>query len=253
MLSFDFGWRHRAGLHTKAIWDAEPAPDPHPGAAPDESKLDYAADDWAEVSLPHDGLIASAPSERACPGGCSGKSYLPRHVLWYRKQFTIPAEWRGDVFWLDFEGSFRNTTVWLNGVLVANHVCGYTCAPSAPLCLSMTLSTLCCSRSPLPSRTLPLRTFASLFRLTPSTPAHPRPPSPPAPTQPTRPLRGAPPAAASRPFAHASRPFRIRLDNLTAIRLGGSTNVLAVYVDPDNGDRGGRAHGSGWWCEGGGL
>ena len=195
VLSFDFGWRHRAGLHTKAIWDAEPAPDPHPGAAPDESKLDYAADDWAEVSLPHDGLIASAPSERACPGGCSGKSYLPRHVLWYRKQFTIPAEWRGDVFWLDFEGSFRNTTVWLNGVLVANHVCGYTCAPSAPLCLSMTLSTLCCSRSPLPSRTLPLRTFAPLFRLTPSTPAHPRPPSPPAPTQPTRPLRGAPPAS----------------------------------------------------------
>ena len=98
---------------------------------------EYADDDWAEVSLPHDGLIASAPSERACPNGCSGKSYLPRHVLWYRKQFTIPAEWKGDVFWLDFEGAFRNTTVWLNGMLVANHVCGYTCAPSAPLCLSV--------------------------------------------------------------------------------------------------------------------
>ena len=31
------------------------------------------------------------------------------------------------------------------------------------------------------------------------------------------------------------------------------TQVLAVYVDPDNGDQGGRAHGSGWWYEGGGL
>ena len=29
--------------------------------------------------------------------------------------------------------------------------------------------------------------------------------------------------------------------------------MLAVFVDPDNGDRGGRAHGSGWWYEGGGL
>ena len=92
-------------------------------------------------------------------------------------------------------------------------------------------------------------------------PPHPLHPSPPSPTQPTRAHPAHPPPArrttcrpaASRPFAHVSRPFRIRLDNLTVIRLGGSTNVLAVYVDPDNGDRGGRAHGSGWWCEGGGL
>ena len=96
MLSFDFGWKHRAGLHSEANWDAEPAADPDPGAAPDESKPDHADDDWAEVSLPHDGLIASAPSERACPNGCSGKSYLPRHVLWYRKEFNIPIEWKGD-------------------------------------------------------------------------------------------------------------------------------------------------------------
>ncbi len=32
-----------------------------------------------------------------------------------------------------------------------------------------------------------------------------------------------------------------------------ATQVLAVYVDPDNGDQGGRARGSGWWYEGGGL
>ena len=278
MLSFDFGWRHRAGLHAKANWDAEPAPDPDPGAAPDESKLDYAADDWAEVSLPHDGLIASAPSESACPGGCSGKSYLPRHVLWYRKQFTIPAEWKGDVFWLDFEGSFRNTTVWLNGVLVARHVCGYTCAPSAPLCPSLPLSAPLCPLSAPAVVAVPptLRPPTSLSRLHPSTtahrssphpiphlpnPAHPSPSPPhPSPPQPT-PAHPSPlPArrttcrpAASRPFPPASRPFRVRLDNITAIRLGGSTNVVAVYVDPDNGDRGGRTHGSGWWYEGGGL
>ena len=185
VLSFDFGWRHRAGLHAKANWDAEPAPDPDPGAAPDESKLDYAADDWAEVSLPHDGLIASAPSESACPGGCSGKSYLPRHVLWYRKQFTIPAEWKGDVFWLDFEGSFRNTTVWLNGVLVARHVCGYTCAPSAPLCPSLPHSApLCPLSAPAVVAVSPtLRPPTSLFALPPP-PLHHSPPqlTPPQPT-----------------------------------------------------------------------
>ena len=126
VLSFDFGWKHRAGLHTKASADARPPADPDPGPHPDESEFDYDAADWEEVSLPHDGLIASAPSEKACPDGCSGKSFIPRHVLWYRKQFTIPTDWKGDVFWLDFEGAFRNTTVWLNGVRIANHACGYT-------------------------------------------------------------------------------------------------------------------------------
>ena len=175
VLSFDFGWKHRTGLHTKASADAQPPADPDPGRLPDESKFNYDAADWEEVSLPHDGLIANAPSEKACPDGCSGKSFIPRHVLWYRKHFMIPADWKRDVFWLDFEGAFRNTTVWLNGVRIASHACGYT-------------------------------------------------------------------------------PFRVRLDNSTAIRLGNSSyNVLAVYVDPDNGDQGGRAHGSGWWYEGGGL
>lgn len=128
---------------------------------------------WQDVQLPHDGLIGTAASADACPDGCSGKSYIPRHVLWYRKAFHVPAGWKGDAFWLDFEGSFRNTTVWVNGVLSANHVCGYT-------------------------------------------------------------------------------PFRLRLDNISAINVGGQ-NEIAVFVDPDNGDSGSRDHGSGWWYEGGGL
>ena len=95
---------------------------------------------------------------------------------------------------------------------------------------------------------------------------HPLHPSPPSPTQPTRAHLAHPPPCAAHHLpvtlpsrglqalcTRLQRPFRVRLDNLTAVRLGGSTNVLAVYVDPDNGDRGGRAHGSGWWCEGGGL
>ena len=28
--------------------------------------------------------------------------------------------------WLDFEGSFRETSVWINGALAATHDCGYT-------------------------------------------------------------------------------------------------------------------------------
>ena len=176
ILSFDFGWEHRTGLTEWAPPDA-PAPErPDPGLQPPEAQPGYNTTGWQAVQLPHDGLIGAAPSAAACPDGCSGKSFIPRHVLWYRKSFRLPATWAGSAVWLDFAGSFRNTTVWVNGVLAANHVCGYT-------------------------------------------------------------------------------PFRLRLDNITAVRFGagGRDNEIAVFVDPDNGEDGARDHGSGWWYEGGGL
>jgi hypothetical protein len=173
VVSFDFGWKHRTGLHTWAGPTDQPPVNADPGLRPAEAQEAFNDEDWAAVQLPHDGLIAASSSTDACPNGCSGKSYIPRHVLWYRKAFVLPAEWNGSAVWLDFEGSFRNTTVWVNGALVASHDCGYT-------------------------------------------------------------------------------PFRVRLDNLTDVKMG-QRNVVAVFVDPDNGDEGGRDHGSGWWYEGGGL
>ena len=172
MVSFDFGWKHRTGLHEPAKPD-DPAPlNPDPGPNPAEAATSFKDDSWTNVQLPHDGLIAATSSAAACPDGCSGKSFIPRHVLWYRKNFRLPTSWAGSAVWLDFAGSFRNTTVWVNGVLAANHVCGYT-------------------------------------------------------------------------------PFRLRLDNITAVRFGergaAGDNEIAVFVDPDNGDDGARDHGSGWW------
>lgn len=172
-VSFSFGWKHRTGLSAWAKPDDPPPANPDPGPTPPESKQEYSDSDWERVQLPHDGLIAAAPSEKACPDGCSGRSYIPRHVLWYRKSFNLPSDWKGDAVWLDFAGSFRETTVWINGFLAAKHDCGYT-------------------------------------------------------------------------------PFRVRLDNITTIKMGGA-NEIAVFVDPDNGDTGARDHGSGWWYEGGGL
>lgn len=171
--SFSFGWKHRAGLHANARPDDPPPPHPHPSLTPAESLPSYDDSSWANVTLPHDALIASAPSSKACRQGCSGQSFLPRHLLWYRKPFKLPAEWAESAVWLDFEGSFRGTRVWVNGVHAASHSCGYT-------------------------------------------------------------------------------PFRLRLDNLSAISWG-EINQIAILVDPDNGRGGGVDRGSGWWYEGGGL
>ena len=126
VVSFDFGWKHRTGLHDWAKPDDQPPVSPDPGSKPAEAQPSYPDSGWKDVQLPHDGLIGAAPSTTACPDGCSGKSYIPRHVLWYRKQFNIPSDWAGSAFWLDFEGSFRTTTVWINGLLAGYHNCGYT-------------------------------------------------------------------------------------------------------------------------------
>ena len=121
-VSFDFGWRFTTGLSTHPAQSDEPPPaSADPGLHPAEAQTGYDDSGWAEVQLPHDGLIAAAASSAACRDGCSGKSYIPRHVLWYRKAFTLPAEWAGSLLFLDFEGSFRKTTVWLDGELLAAH------------------------------------------------------------------------------------------------------------------------------------
>ena len=137
VLPFDYGWKHRTGLTDWAEPNELPPAKTDPGLNPKEAVPEYDDSDWLDVQLPHDGLIVNAPSQDACPDGCSGRSYIPRHVLWYRNSFSLPKHWLedhqsstdsgvGSVLSLEFEGSFRNTTVWLNGRRVLNHVCGYT-------------------------------------------------------------------------------------------------------------------------------
>ena len=90
VVSFDFGWKWRTGLHDWAPVDEPPPLNPDVGNDPAEAQNSYKDDNWDAVQLPHDGLIATAPSEKACPDGCSGKSYIPRHVMWYRKADGAP-------------------------------------------------------------------------------------------------------------------------------------------------------------------
>ncbi len=79
---FDFGWKHTSGLkiHPEP-YGTEPPENPDPGDNPPEAALTYDASTWETVSLPHDGLIASAPTSTGCPGGCSGNSYIQRKVM----------------------------------------------------------------------------------------------------------------------------------------------------------------------------
>ncbi len=65
------------------------------------------------VTLPHDATIHEKRTPDAASGGSKG--YFPNESYYYKKTFDVPAEWADRRVWLQFEGAYRNATVWLNG------------------------------------------------------------------------------------------------------------------------------------------
>eukprot|EP00040_Diaphanoeca_grandis_P001426 m.18499 g.18499 ORF g.18499 m.18499 type:complete len:1036 (+) comp12050_c0_seq1:272-3379(+) len=97
-----------------------------PGVNPPQAESKFDDSTWESVHLPHDSLIAEQTNNITCPSGCSGRSYLPRPRSWYRKQFSFPSDWTDRTVWLQFEGVFRETMIFLNGKNISSHDCGYT-------------------------------------------------------------------------------------------------------------------------------
>ena len=80
---FDFGWKHTSGLSVHPEpYGTEPPKNPDPGANPPEAGMTYDDSKWEDVQLPHDGLIASAPTETGCKGGSCGRSKGRPRRLW---------------------------------------------------------------------------------------------------------------------------------------------------------------------------
>ncbi|NPV45337.1 MAG: glycoside hydrolase family 2 protein [Armatimonadetes bacterium] len=77
---------------------------------------------WRELDLPHDWLIEQPYDPRANVS----HGFRRGDVAWYRKTFGLPTEDLGRRLWLEFDGVFRDCTVWLNGHLLGRHPSGYT-------------------------------------------------------------------------------------------------------------------------------
>jgi len=90
------------------------------GADPSRPDMNDAA--WRVVHLPHDYVLESAFTPK---GDASHGSLIPT-AAWYRKTFTLPASDKGKALWLDFDGAYRDSKVYLNGTLLGEHPCGYT-------------------------------------------------------------------------------------------------------------------------------
>jgi len=76
------------------------------------------------LNLPHDWSIEGEFSETA-PAGTGGGA-LPGGTGWYRKSFTIPTTSKGKLIFIEFDGVYRNSEVWINGHYLGKRPYGYS-------------------------------------------------------------------------------------------------------------------------------
>ncbi|MFI6374389.1 glycoside hydrolase family 2 TIM barrel-domain containing protein [Streptomyces sp. NPDC050546] len=80
------------------------------------------------VTLPHDALIEQ---QRIAPDGDvtmenAAGAYFPGGVFEYRKSFSVPEEYRGKRIFVEFEGVYRDATVYINGDYAGQRPYGYS-------------------------------------------------------------------------------------------------------------------------------
>jgi beta-galactosidase len=69
--------------------------------------------------------VIEGPFESTCPGG-SGAGYLNAGISWYRKEFKLPEDIKDKCVFIEFDGVYMNSDVWINGVHLGNRPYGYS-------------------------------------------------------------------------------------------------------------------------------
>ena len=96
----------------------------HLGDVPGAEQPAFDDSKWRRLEIPHDWSIEGAFSEQN-PAGVAGGA-LPGGVGWYRKTFTVPAADSGKVVFVEFDGVYRNSEVWINGSSLGKRPYGYS-------------------------------------------------------------------------------------------------------------------------------
>jgi beta-galactosidase len=107
-------------------------PDPvasNPGADVSFVKPEFDASSWRKLDLPHDWAVELPFNTNAdVRHGFKpvGKGFPENSVGWYRREFELPKSDEGKALWIEFDGVYRNSLVWLNGHCLGRNVSGYS-------------------------------------------------------------------------------------------------------------------------------
>ena len=103
--SFDAGWTFTKGDHAGA----------------EQAAFDDSA--WRRLDLPHDWSV-EGPFDPPSPSGAPG-GFLPGGIGWYRKSFKVPSGAEGRKVFIEFDGIYMNSEVWINGHHLGKRPYGY--------------------------------------------------------------------------------------------------------------------------------
>lgn len=91
--------------------------------APGAEQSDFDDSAWRVLNVPHDWSIEGPFDEKNPTGGAGG--FLPAGIGWYRKHFTLPAEYVQRRIFIEFDGVMANSDVWINGQHLGKRPNGY--------------------------------------------------------------------------------------------------------------------------------
>lgn len=84
---------------------------------------DFDDSTWRKLDLPHDWSIEGEFSPEHPTRAAGG--FLPAGIGWYRKSFTVPEALKDKLYFLEFDGIYRNSEVWINGNYLGKRPNGY--------------------------------------------------------------------------------------------------------------------------------
>ncbi len=96
------------------------------GDGPADPKFDDRS--WRLLNLPHDWAVElpfDAKGSYSHGFKALGRNFPESSVGWYRKSFNIPASDKGRRISLEFDGVFRDSVVWVNGIYLGREQSGY--------------------------------------------------------------------------------------------------------------------------------
>ena len=93
----------------------------HKGEVAGAEKTAFNDASWRTLNLPHDWSIEGPFSNE----WASGTGYLPGGIGWYRKTFTLPANYAGKQVYVYFDGVYKNSEVFINGHSVGKRPNGF--------------------------------------------------------------------------------------------------------------------------------
>eukprot|EP01084_Bolivina_argentea_P180807 312361_1 len=102
---------------------SRPTPAPVPPMNDSYAKPNFNDSNWNQVNIPHDYIVGTGAFSPLNEGS---HGFLPKNYSWYRKHFNLDTSWENKSIWIDFDGIYRDSNIFLNGVYLGNHMSGYT-------------------------------------------------------------------------------------------------------------------------------